>query len=601
MAGIASGKSKSALAMTEKESTLSSTMPEITLTGIPASDGIAIGPAYCYVQPVLDMPIRAPETAEQEMARFHSAREQARTELQSLYDSVHRRAGGQEAAIFEAHQLMLADPMLESKVREFVGAGAIIEQAVLDASNALADMLAGMADELFAARAVDVKDVGRRVLRILLGLPDTALGAVTEPSIIIASDLTPSDTASLDPHLTLGFCTVHGGLTSHSAILARTLGIPAIVGLGESLLESVSAQTPLALDGKAGALVVAPSQKTVEEFQTRKQGYETRLQLMKASAEKEARTANGRRVEVAANVGEAASARDAIEHGAEGIGLLRTEFLYLEDTQPPGEEKQFRIYREIFEVMAGRPVIVRTLDIGGDKPPSYLPFPTEMNPFLGWRAIRISLDERELFKTQIRAILRAASGHNARIMFPMVSDLDELRRARELVETVKLDLVRDSVPFAESVPVGIMVETPAAAVLVDVLAEASDFFSLGTNDLTQYTLAVDRGNAKVASLFQPLHPAVLRLIKQTIDAAHAKGKWVGMCGELAGMTKAIPILLGFGLDEFSMNPRAIPEAKHLIGQLTDERAREIAAQAMSFGTALEIESYMKDILALYAA
>jgi phosphoenolpyruvate-protein phosphotransferase (PTS system enzyme I) len=247
--------------------------------------------------------------------------------------------------------------------------------------------------------------------------------------------------------------------------------------------------------------------------------------------------------------------------------------------------------------MQGRPVIVRTLDIGGDKPPPYLPFPEEMNPFLGWRAIRVSLDEPEFLKTQVRAILRAAAGHHARIMFPMVTDLDELRRAREIVESVKRDLGLDSVEFATNVPVGIMVETPAAAVLVDVLAEASDFFSLGTNDLTQYTMAVDRGNARVAGLYQPLHPSVLRLIKQTIDAGHSKGKWVGMCGELAGMTRAIPILLGFGLDEFSMNPRAIPEAKDLIRKLTDEKAREIAGQAMSFGTAIEIENHMKEILA----
>jgi phosphotransferase system enzyme I (PtsI) len=572
-------------------------MPEQVLKGIPASEGIAIGPAYCYAQAELNIPIRLPESAEREMARFQRAREQAQAEMQDLYDSVNARVGEKEASIFQAHQMMLADPTLEQMVREDVETGAIIERAVLNASNQLADMLAGMADELFAARALDVKDVGCRLLRILLGVPDTTLSAVQEPSIIVADDLTPSDTASLDPGLTLGFCTVHGGLTSHSAILARTLGIPAVVGLGESLLECVFTQTPLALDGKDGVLVTEPASATVAEFEKRRAEYESRLQIMKSGAEKEARTANGRRVEVAANVGEAASAHDAIDNGAEGVGLLRTEFLYLEDTQPPGEEKQVLIYRGILEVLGERPVIIRTLDIGGDKPPSYMPFPDEMNPFLGWRAIRISLDEQELFKTQIRAILRAAIGYNARIMFPMISDLDELRRARELVEVVKSDLRRESVAFAEGVPVGIMVETPAAAILVDVLAEASDFFSLGTNDLTQYTMAVDRGNARVANLYQPLHPAVLRLIKQTIDAGHAKGKWVGMCGELAGMQKAIPILLGFGLDEFSMNPRAIPEAKHLIGRLTDDRAREIAARVMSMGTAAEIEEYMKEVLA----
>lgn len=572
-------------------------MFERLLKGIPASDGIAIGSVFCYIPAKLTVPVCAAGSVDEELARLNSAREQAHIELQGLFEAIEKRAGREEASIFEAHQEMLADPALEAKIREFIEIGLTAEQALVNATEELAGMLAGMGDELFAARALDVRDVGRRVLRNLLGLPDTALSAVTEPSIIIADDLTPSDTASLDPALTLGFITAQGGLTSHSAILARTLGIPAIVGMGNSLMENVSTGTFIAMDGRTGELLVEPGEAAVDRYQKIKSQRESQLQILKTAAEKDAITANGRRVEVAANVGEASSARDAMGHGAEGIGLLRTEFLYLEDTQPPSEEKQYRIYREIFEVMKGRPVIVRTLDIGGDKPPSYLPFPDEMNPFLGWRAIRISLDEPELFKTQLRAIMCAAVGHNARIMFPMVSDLDELRRARDLVNTVKRDLELASVEFAPDVPVGIMVETPAAAMLVDVLAEASDFFSLGTNDLTQYTMAVDRGNAKVAGLFQPLHPAVLRLIKRTIDAGHSKGKWVGMCGELAGMTKAIPILLGFGLDEFSMNPRAIPEAKNLIGRLTDDQAREIADHAMSLGTAAEIENYMMGILA----
>jgi phosphoenolpyruvate-protein phosphotransferase len=571
-------------------------MNETQLQGIAASSGIAIGPAFCYLPPDLTIPCREPEPFEQEFARFTAAVEQARAELHRLHERVAQRAGAKEAAIFEAHLVMLDDRTLTRKVRKAIEGGSLVEQAVLDATAELANMLACMSDELFAARALDVKDVGRRVLRILLGSPDCALGSMEVPSIVIANDLTPSDTASLDPELTLGFCTAAGGLTSHSAILARTLGIPAIVALGNALSQSVYNGTYLVLDGQEGKLIVNPQAEMVAEYrlkQVQRQYYQDQVL---STAALPAHTASGRRVEVSANIGDVSSARDAVEHGAEGVGLLRTEFLYLDEIQPPSEEKQLQIYREIFAVMGQRPVIVRTLDIGGDKPPSYLPFPEEMNPFLGWRAIRISLDRPELFKTQLRAILRAAHGFQARIMFPMISSLDELRQARQIVAQVIDELDAEQIPYAKDVPIGIMVETPAAAVLVDVLAEAADFFSLGTNDLTQYTLAVDRGNATVSALYQPLHPSVLRLIKQTIELAHSRGKWVGMCGELAGMPKAIPILLGLGLDEFSMNPRAVPEAKHLIARLTDEDAASIAQQALALGTAAEIESLVQDIL-----
>lgn len=567
------------------------------LQGIAVSDGIAIGPAFYYAFPNLTIPKRLPGQPEDELANFISACAQARVELKSLRESVALRTSGDEfAAIFDAHKLMLDDPMLADRVSQKINDGLIVEQAVSESTQELADLLYGMKDELFAARAMDVQDVGRRILRILLGLPDTALSNLQMPSIIIAQDLTPSDTASLKPELALGFCTAFGGLTSHSAILARTLGLPAIVGMGTSLMNAVKTGDLVLMDGSSGILMLTPGEATITRYQQLKTEKESILAEIKESAQNEARTADGRRVEVAANIGEIKTASEAVEFGAEGVGLLRTEFLYLNEPNAPDEEKQYKIYKAIFNIMDQRPVIVRTLDIGGDKPPSYLPFPQEMNPFLGWRAIRICLEEPDLFKTQLRALLRAATGHNIRIMFPMIIGMDELLSARAVVTQAEAELRNEGKPFAENVPIGIMVETPAAAMLIDLLAVAADFFSLGTNDLTQYTLAVDRGNDKVAGLFQPLHPAVLRLIKQTIDAAHSKGKWVGMCGELAGMHKAIPILLGLGLDEFSMVSRSIPTAKRLIGKLTEEQAQQVAAHALSLNTAGDIETYMKTVL-----
>ncbi len=532
----------------------------------------------------------------QEMSHFAAAVQQACDELQTLRDQLATRIGKNEAAIFEAHQMIVSDPMLAEQVQAAVEQGQIVEQAVVNAIDEVANAFAAMSDELFAARAADVRDVGRRLLRILLGLPDTSLANVRAPSVIVANDLSPSDTANLDPHMTLGFCTAMGGMTSHSAILARTMGIPAIVAMGQSALSEITTGARLLLDGEQGVLIMEPDGVMVEAYQRLGHEREMRLSDIKVYAKESAQTADGKLIEVAANIGDLASAQDAVENGAEGVGLFRTEFLYLGDAHPPSEERQVQAYQQVFQAIGQRPIIVRTLDIGGDKPPSYLPFPQEMNPFLGWRGVRVSLDRQDLFRAQLRAILRAAVGYPVRIMFPMVSTLEELQRARGLVAQVDAELTSERKTHAEQVPIGIMVETPAAAVLVDVLAEAADFFSLGTNDLTQYTLAVDRGNGAVAGLYQSLHPSVLRLIKQTIDLAHAKGKWVGMCGELAAMQKAIPILLGLGLDEFSMNPRAIPEAKYLIRRIDARTSREVAMRALEMGTAAEIEAYMEDIL-----
>jgi len=572
-------------------------MTELALKGIAAAEGIAIGPAYFYRPLSLDIPDRQPGSPGDEMKKFEAARLQAAAELAALKTAILARSDAATAAIFDAHATLLADPMLAEAVQTRLDQGQTAEKAVAEASQELSAMLAAMDDELIAARSVDLLDIGRRLLRILLGIPDTSLASLQQPSVIVAHDLTPSDTASLRADLTLGLCTAAGGLTSHTAILARTLGIPAVVGLGQAALDQIAPGSELVLDGAAGTVTLAPDPATISRYQAARSQLAAQRAAAEAGAAALATTADGRRVEVGANIGEVETAREAVRLGAEGIGLLRTEFLYLQETTPPGEDKQYKAYRAIFEVMGDRPVIVRTLDIGGDKPPSYLKFDAEMNPFLGWRAIRICLDDRPLFKTQLRAILRAAVGHRALIMFPMISSVEELRAAKDVLAECQDELVREHLDFARDIPLGIMIEIPAAALMADELARECDFFSIGTNDLTQYTLAVDRGNERVAGLFQPLHPAVLRLIRQIIDAAHRQGKWVGMCGELAGMPKAIPILLGIGLDEFSMVARSIPEAKRLVGRLTLPRAQEIAGQALGMATAAEIEQLMAGVLA----
>ncbi len=571
-------------------------MSEFILKGIAASEGIVIGTAFCHKPLFLEIPPRPAGPIQEELQRFHVACEQAVQELESLKADVLSRSGAETAAIFDAHKMIVADPMLHDAVQSRLEAGQTIETAVQDASEELAAMLGAMQDELFAAREADVRDVGRRLLRTLLSIPDTSIHKLQSLAVIVSYDLTPSDTVCLLSEFTLGICTAGGGLTSHVAILARTMGLPAVVGLGKKALDQITEGTTLVLDGTSGTVIVDPELATLERCEAARAKALARVATMQVTSSKEAATADGRRVEVSANIGDADSAQEAVRFGAEGVGLLRTEFLYLQNTRPPDEEQQIKAYKSVFAAMGDRPVIVRTLDIGGDKPPAYLKFDAELNPFLGWRAIRICLEDHPLFKTQLRAILRAAVGHRALIMYPMISSVEELRDANAVLAEVRAELDAAGLDYARKVPVGIMVETPAAAMLADILSVECDFFSLGTNDLTQYTLAVDRTNERVAKLFQPLHPAVLRLIKKTIDDAHQHGKWVGMCGELAGMQKAIPILLGLGLDEFSMAPRSIPEAKWLISQFSDARAREIAVQALNKATAVEIEKYMDGML-----
>lgn len=572
-------------------------MVETIIEGIPASPGIVIGQVYKHEPPDLTIPKRVSENPSREWEFFEEAVKSARVELEDVRASVLDLTGEEsEAAIFDAHMLMLDDPMLSEAVRTRIDAGMIVEEALVEAIDQISNMLAAMDDEYFAARAADVRDIGHRVLRILLGIPDSSMANLNKPSIVVAQDLTPSDTAKLNPRYAIGFCTAAGGMTSHTAILARTLGIPAVVGLGEDLSLKTENGTEMVLDGIRGLVVLKPVEQTCRNYRKEIQRRQEWLVTVGESAKEDTYTADGRRIEVGANIGDIETAKRAVAAGAEGVGLLRTEFLYLEHTRAPEEVAQVQAYQQIFEALSPRGVIVRTLDIGGDKPPTYMEFPEELNPFLGWRAIRIGLENENLLKTQLRAILRAAEGHNVLIMYPMISSVEELEQANRLLSQVRNELSEAKIAYASDVPVGIMVETPAAAMIADLLAEHCDFLSIGTNDLTQYTLAVDRTNERVAHLYQPLHPAVLRLINHTIEAGHKAGIWVGMCGELAGMLPAIPILVGFGLDEFSMAPSTIPEAKWLIRKLTGENATKIAQTALSMKTAAEVEDYMREFL-----
>ena len=551
-----------------------------TLHGMAASRGITIGPAFRFRPADLRFERHTAEDPAAEWARFQAALETAREQLADVYAKAEAESGAEQAAIFQAHALMLEDPDLLEAVRTAIGEQGInAESALSDAAEMYAQMLEALDDEYLSARAVDVRDVATRVLRILLGVAESPTAGLTAPSIILARDLTPSDTVMLDKSLVLGFCTAEGGATSHTAILARGLGLPAVVGTGPDVLE-IPNGTTLVLDGSQGRLLVDPDEETVMGYRARQTATATHLAQARQLAHEPAVTRDGHRVEIVANIGNVEGAQAALEAGAEGVGLLRTEFLYLERDHLPDEEEQYRAYRAIVDPFGDLPVILRTLDIGGDKDLPYLDLPHEMNPFLGLRAIRLCLARPELFRPQLRAALRAGVGRNLKVMFPMVATVAEVRAARAVLEECRAELLAEGQPLAEEMEVGIMVEVPAAALMADHLAAEVDFLSIGTNDLSQYTLAADRTNAQVAPLATGFQPAVLRLVRDVIAAAHAQGKWVGLCGELAGEPLAIPILLGLGLDEFSMNPPAIPLAKQIIRALTLDEAREVAQAAL---------------------
>jgi phosphocarrier protein FPr len=562
--------------------------------GIPASPGLAIGPVFHYRPKLPEIVSHKVTDGAAEWAKLQTAIASAQAEIKALQTQAARQVGPAEAAIFEAHQLFLQDPALleAAQTRIFEGqlnAAAAWQEAV----EASAADYRALDDDYLRGRAADVLDVGQRVLRHLLGVALPSLD-FKQPAIIIAADLTPSDTARLNPATVLGICTELGGATSHSAILARALGIPAVVGLN-GVTRDIPESQIIAIDGATGQLWRQPGPEQLSELATRRETWQREQSRAKTMAQQPAVTQDGQAIEVVANIGGPYDAQVALEFGAEGVGLFRTEFLFMERASAPTEEEQLAAYQQAAQAMGERPLIIRTLDIGGDKALPYLDLGNESNPFLGWRGIRFCLDHPEIFKPQLRAILRASAGHKLKLMFPMVGALAEVRAAKQLLAEGQAELRAANIPFDEKMEVGLMIEVPSAAVIADQLAVEVDFFSIGTNDLTQYVMAADRGNSRVAHLANALHPAVLRLIQQTVQAAHAAGIWVGMCGELAGQPLATPLLIGLGLDELSMSAPNIPKVKAAIGQLTLEQARQIAGQALTCATPGAVRDYLDSI------
>jgi len=560
------------------------------IKGIPAARGIAIGAGFLY-QPSRLIPTRQHiKDIDKEINRLQDALSTAEKQLEEISQNALESAGQEAAEIFEAHLVMLKDPELLAAVEQTIRADQInADAAFYEAAEMYAEMLENLSDEYLQARAADIRDVASRVINILCGeeIQETTL---TRPSIIIAEDLAPSDTIRFDRANTLGFFTAQGGTTSHTAILSRALGVPAVVGAGQ-LPSSVSM---VILDGDQGQLILDPDEATLSDYQHRQQLQLKKLDDERQSAKNPAVTLDGKQVEVVANIGNLEDAQNAIDHGAEGVGLFRTEFSYLEHSSLPDEEALVKVYQNIFRTFGNLPVVVRTLDIGGDKEIPHLELPSETNPFLGHRGIRLCLSRPDLFKPQLRAVLRAGVEANLCIMFPMIATVDEVRQARKVLDECAAELENENLAYNPNPQVGVMIEVPSAVICADQLAQEVDFFSIGTNDLTQYTMAVDRTNAKVTYLVSALQPAVLRLIKQVIDHGHDAGIWVGMCGEMAGEPLAIPILLGFGLDEFSMNPPAIPQAKEIIRKWDTEQARSLAEQTLRCQTPEEVEALVKN-------
>lgn len=567
------------------------------LKGIAASQGIAIAKVYKLVSPTLDIQ-KKDASAEEELAKLDAAFTKTISDIEKIKEVASKSLKEEELAIFDAHLMMANDPEFRNMIEEEIkNNNENAEYAADCVSNMMVSMFESMDDEYMRGRAADIRDVTFRLECNLAGKEIPNLATLDEPVVIVAKDLTPSDTGSLNKEFAKGFATEMGGRTSHSAIMARSLEIPAVVGC-KGVLEELKSGDTVVLDAINGEVIANPSEEEIAKYTKMAEEYQAEKAALQALKDQKTVSTDGHKVLLVGNIGSPADVAGVNDNGGEGVGLFRTEFLYMKSENDfPNEDTQFAAYKEVLEGMNGRPVVIRTLDIGGDKKLNYYQFPEEMNPFLGVRAIRFCLMRKDIFRTQLRALLRASAYGHLCIMFPMIATVNEFKEAKAVYDEERAKLIAEGIKVGDDVEVGCMIEIPAAAVLADQLSKYADFFSIGTNDLIQYSMAADRMSEPVSYLYQPMNPSILRLVKMTIDGAHKNGKWCGMCGEMAGDELAAPVLLGLGLDEFSMSATSILKARKIINNISYEEMQKLAAEAVECDTAEEVTALVKKVIA----